>query len=119
MKKNKVPGLDGIPVEFYETFWDDIGPLVCDAFNESFDNGCLSDSQKRSVLSLIFKKGDRLLLKNYRPISLTNADYKILAFVLASRLHEILPKIISTDQSGYVKKRLMSTNIRLVEDIIE
>ncbi len=72
-----------------------------------------------SVLSLIFKKNDRLFLKNYRPISLTTCDYKILAFVLANRLHRVLDKIISKDQNGYIKKRYIGYNIRLVEDMIE
>ncbi len=119
MKPNKSPGIDGLPVEFYKTFWYLIGDLLVDSYNEAFEKGRLSDSQNRSILSLIFKKGDRFLLKNYRPISLSTTDYKIIAFVLANRLHKVLDKIISPDQTGYVKKRFIGCNIRLVEDIIE
>ena len=67
---------------------------------------------------MIFKNGDREQLKNYRPISLTNAGYKILAFVLAQRLQKIMPSIIDTDQSGYIKNRFIGHNIRLIQDII-
>ena len=56
MKDNKSPGLDGICIEFYKEFWDDIGNALVDAFNESYDNGTLSTSQQTSVFSLIFKK---------------------------------------------------------------
>ena len=80
LKHNKSPGLDGIPAEFYQRFWDVIGKLVVDSFNESFTDRQLSESQKMAVITLIYKKGDAQLLANYRPISLTNADYKILAF---------------------------------------
>ena len=71
------------------------------------------------MLSLIFKKGDRDLLKNWRPISLLNIDYKIAAFALAQRLHHVLPKIINSDQNGYVKNRHIGNNLRLIEDVIE
>ena len=119
MKLNKSPGIDGLPTEFYICFWDTVKHLVVDSFNEGFIHENLSDSQNSAVLSLIFKKNDRLLLKYYRPISLTTADYKILAFTLANRLHKVIEKIVSIDQSAYIKKRFIGQNIRLVEDIIE
>ena len=84
---------------------------------ETFDVGELPDSAKKAVLALIFKKGDRDLLKNYRPISLTNYDYKIIAFVLSRRLQNVIPKVINTDQSAYIKKRYIGCNARLVQDI--
>ena len=77
MKDGKSPGYDGLSVEFYKEYWETIGHLVTASFNEASKYGTLSDSQKTAVLTLIFKKGDREFLKNYRPISLTNADYKI------------------------------------------
>ena len=87
--------------------------------NESFELGELPESVKKSVLVLIFKKGDKHLLKNYRPISLTNYDYKIIAFTLASRVQKTLPLIIHTDQSGYIKGRFIGNNIRVTCDIFE
>ena len=119
MKNNKAPGLDGIPIEFYKTFWDQIGNLMVDVYNEAHAEGELSYSQKTAVFAVIFKKGDRLLLKNYRPISLATADYKLLAFVLARRLQKVLNKIISSSQAGYIKKRFIGHNIRLIEDLID
>ena len=76
--------LDGLPGEFYKVFFPLVGEYLVDLYNESISKGELCESQKRSVLSLIFKKGDRCLLKNYRPISLSTTDYKILAHILAS-----------------------------------
>jgi hypothetical protein len=78
----------------------------------------MTNSQRKSVVSLIFKDGDRDNLCFYRPISLTNTDYKIMAFVLANRLQNVLPSIISYDQTGYIKNRSINTNIRLVDDIL-
>ena len=59
------------------------------------------------------------MLKNYRPISLTNCDYKILTFVLAKRLQKVISKLISHNQSGYIKARYIGINARLIMDIIE
>jgi hypothetical protein len=116
---NKSPGLDGLTNEFYKTFWPNIGNLLVDVFNESFEKNELPISQKQSILSLIFKKNDRNDISNYRPISLSNVDYKICAFVLANRLHKVLDKIISTDQAGFVKRRFIGNNIRMVQDIMD
>ena len=119
LKLNKSPGLDGIPSDFYHVFCDDILDMLVKCFNESFENGALSESQKISVLSLIFKKGDREKIENYRPISLSNYDYKILAFILAGRMQKVLNGIISEDQTGYIKKRFIGNNIRIIEDLID
>ena len=78
MKPNKSPGLDGLTGEFYKCFWGSISELFYDALVEIFQKGELSFSQRLSVLTLIHKKDDKKLLKNYRPLSLTNTDYKII-----------------------------------------
>ena len=119
MKTNKAPGPDGLPVEFYLTFWNYIAKPMHDSFAESFIKGELSATQKRAIIRLIYKKDDKKLLKNWRPISLLNTDYKILTSALAKRLQHILPKIINSDQSAYIKGRFIGQNIRLVNDIIE
>ena len=119
MKKNKSPGMDGITIEFYQAFWPLLGNLLVDVFNESYELGKLPDSQRKSVMSLIFKRGDEDDISNYRSISLTNTDYRILAFTLAERMQKILGDIISNDQTAYVKGRYMGTNIRLVSDVID
>ena len=118
MKKNKSPGLDGISTEFYQTFWPLFGKLLVDVFNESYEQGSLSQTQRASVISLIFKKGNTDDISNYRPISLTNVDYRILAFTLAERIQNVIGRLVSSDQSAYIRGRYMGTNIRLVSDII-
>ncbi len=119
LPKNKAPGLDGLTYEFYQKLWPDLGPFIIDVYNESFKQGTLAFSQKQSVLSLIYKKGDRANISNYRPLSLTNSDYKILAFILADRLQNVIPQVISSDQTAYIKRRNIGQNLRLIQDIIE
>lgn len=119
MAKNKSPGSDGLPVEFYLAFWDDIGQLVVNSFNYAFERGYLSDEQGRAIISLLPKPGkDVRYLKNWRPIALLNTDYKIAAKCIASRMKHVLNTIISYEQTGFLKGRFIGENIRLVQDLI-
>ena len=65
------------------------------------------------------KNNDTLLLKNWRPITLLNIDYKIATKCAAKRLEKVLPMLISRDQTGFVKNRFLGENIRLIFDVIE
>lgn len=76
-------------------------------------------SQRLAVLSLIHKKGERSQLTNYRPISLTNTDYKIIAFIFARRLQKVIDNYIGNEQTAYIKGRYIGSNARLILDIFE
>ena len=67
----------------------------------------------------MFTKGERCELKIFRPLSLSNIDYKILDFTLAKRLQANLDKLISAEQTAYVKMRFMGENIWQMQDITE
>ena len=68
-------------------------------FNSAFENGHLSSSQRKAVITLIHKGKDlaRDNLKNWRHISLTNSDYKLLAKCLALRLGNVINDVVSGD----------------------
>ena len=120
MANNKTPGTDGFPTEFYKFFFNDIGHILVNCFNYSFNNGSLSSDQRRGVINLIPKKDkDPTFLKNWRPISLLNTDYKIITKCIALRLKRVLPSIIHSDQTGFLKGRYIGENIRLALDVIE
>ena len=70
-------------------------------------------------MTLIHKKYDKDEIGNYRPISLTNVGYRILAFVLANRLQKVMAKIVNEDQTAYMRGRYVGYNIRLVSDTID
>jgi len=117
---NKTPGNDGLPIEFYQTFWNSLGELFVESFNETFINGEMSPSQRHAVITLIEKKDqDRCDLKNRRPISLLNVDAKIASKVIAERLKRVLPNLIHQNQSGYIPGRNICENTRLILDIMQ
>ena len=116
-KENKTPGEDGFTKEFYETFFDLIGDRLLDSYNEAFDKGKMSISQRRGIISLIPKGQSYLVeLTNWRPITLLNVDYKIMARVIANRIEL---KLIHSDQTGFVKGRFIGQNVRLLNDVME
>ena len=83
MALEKSPGSDGLPVEFYRAFWHILGADLVDVLNDSFSVGSLPPSLRSALISVIFKKGDRLNCKTGRPTSLLNVDYKLCARALA------------------------------------
>ena len=121
LKKDSAPGYDGLTGSFYLTFWADIGDLVVDSFNEAFNLKCMSISQRRAIITLIHKGKElsRDDLGNWRPISLTNFDYKILAKILANRFKGVISDIIDDDQTAYIRGRNITTILRLIDDVIE
>uniref|UniRef100_W5MP75 Reverse transcriptase domain-containing protein n=1 Tax=Lepisosteus oculatus TaxID=7918 RepID=W5MP75_LEPOC len=105
LKKGKVPGVDGIPVEFYRTFWPILGPFLLEVMGEIFSKKSMGKSMREGILTLVFKKGDRTELKNWRPLTLLCVDYKIIAKLLVHRLSRVMTNVIGRDQTCGVKGR--------------
>ena len=119
MNKGKSPGCDGIPPEFYLTFWTEIGPFLLEMIQLAVQTGNFNRDVNTAIISLLQKKGkDPTLCSNYRPLSLINSDIKLYAKVLAIRLDKVLPKIIHMDQTGFVKNRFSSDNVRRLIHVI-
>ena len=120
MESGKSPGTDGLPAEFYKIFWNDVSMFLIDALNMSFSKGYLSISQRRGLITLLPKKNKhRQYLKNWRPITLLNCDYKIAAKSIATRLKKVLPHLINNDQTAFLKGRFIGENIRLINSVID
>ena len=119
MENNKSPGPDGLSKEFYEAFSKELTPILSEIFATIFDQGCLSESQKISYITLLCKNANEPeLCKNYRPISLLNVDYKILAKALCNRLRFCLSDIIHPDQTCSIPGRSIFDNCHLTRDIL-
>ena len=118
MENSKSLGVDGPSTNFYKHFWPLFSEKLLVVYNYAFEAGCLSVSQRRGIISLVFKKGDRTLLKNWRPITLPTTDYKIPTKALANRLQRVLPLLVHTDQTASLKGRTINNNVRLLHDAI-
>ncbi|XP_059838364.1 E3 ubiquitin-protein ligase E3D isoform X2 [Hypanus sabinus] len=119
MNSGKAPGPDGYTVEFLNFFSATLSPWLGKVFEEAIRLGNLPQSFYRASISLILKKDkDPTNCASYRPISLLNVDSKIFSKLLASRLEKVLPKIISDDQTGFIKNRYSFFNIRRLLNIV-
>ena len=118
MKNDKAPGCDGLTVNLFKVIWPIIGKMMIDMYNICLEKNELNPSARRGLVTLIPKKKDPSLLKNWRPLTLLNMDYKILAKIFALRIKTVLPSIIGEQQTGFMEKRCISDNIRKTIDVI-
>ena len=118
MNKRKVPGIDGLPVEFYLKFWEILGPVVLEVLSTVLLTGAMGGTMATGVISLLFKKGDGTDLGNWRPLTMLCVDYKLLAKVLADRLGTALPHVVHVDQTCGVAGRSVRWNLQLIRDAV-
>jgi len=105
--------LHALPLKFV------LGSDLVSVLNSCLDSGCLSLSQRRGIISLSFKKGDRLDPRNWRPITLLNVDYKLAARVIAGRLLKVIHLVVDKDQTCGVPGRFIGENVALLRDVVE
>ena len=112
---DSAPGPDGIPYSVIKAVWQTFGRILLDTWNYSLSTGKLPQSHKVSFLKLIPKAGkDAKMLTNWRPITLSNCDHKIITKVYARRMSAKIEKCIEERQAAYLKGRLINDNIRSI-----
>ncbi|GBG66829.1 hypothetical protein CBR_g70707 [Chara braunii] len=119
MAKGKSPGVDGLTVEFYIANWTVFGPLLVELYNEVLVGGKLGKGMTHGVIAVLFKKGDKADIRNWRPISLLNVSYKILAKSLARKLARYLPELVAPDRGAFVQGRSIFNNIVTTIETLE
>ena len=107
----KAPGSNGMSPIFYQKYWNIVGPRVIVGVLSCLQDGVLLHRINHTNICLIPKGQNPETVKDFRPISLCNVLYKIIAKVLANRLQAILPHVMSETQSAFVLGRLISDNI--------
>uniref|UniRef100_A0A670JGC5 Reverse transcriptase domain-containing protein n=1 Tax=Podarcis muralis TaxID=64176 RepID=A0A670JGC5_PODMU len=120
LKKGKAPGPDGFTGSYYKEMESVLLTPLQEVMNNILKEREIPETWKEALITLIPKQdSDLKQIKNYRPISLLNIDYKIFAGILARRLKNILVESIHKDQAGFLPGRQMKDNTRNVVNIIE
>lgn len=113
MPSNKSTVPDGFPYEFFKTTWSVLAHDFTVAVQSVLKFGFLPKEVNSTILALIPKKLDSLEMRDYRLIACCNILYKVVSKILANRLKELLPRIISENQFAFVKGRLLMENVLL------
>lgn len=119
MTKDKSPGPDGYTVEFLKETLSISKKDFVAAIQSFFLYGFIPKGVNTTILALIPKKKEVNEMKDYRPISCCNVTYKVISKLLANRLKQTLPDFISSNQSAFVKDRLLMENVLLASEIVK
>lgn len=119
LKNGKSPGPDGLGNEIIKKFSDLLAPYLHRMYNQVYKACVLPQTLNEAIITLIPKKGKDLVeVGSYRPVSLLNADQKILAKTLARRLSLFMSKMVYPDQTGFIPKRNSFYNFRCLFNIM-
>jgi hypothetical protein len=119
MHPTKSPGPDGMSACFYQNAWSTIRIAVCSAVLGFLNGGSFEATINETYITLIPKIKNPSRITEYRPISLCNVFYKLIAKVLANRLKKVLPHIISANQSAFVPGRLITDNVLVAFEALQ
>ena len=119
LKRGKVVGCDGISVEFYYKFWNQLVDDLHAMLKQAYEEGELSFSARKGVINLLPKpnKNDKILA-SWRPISLLCYDYKIYAKALSNRMDTVTKDLVGQQQTGFIKGRSIQNNIAKTREVL-
>ena len=117
MENGKSPGIDGLPIESYKSFYELFKNDLLQLYNSIlFKNDNLTLSM--TIINLIPKNDQKEFLPNWRPFSLLTADYQILTKILSDRLKPTLQNTISEEQTYGIPNRSIFSNLFTTQEII-
>ncbi|KAK3228647.1 hypothetical protein Dsin_000528 [Dipteronia sinensis] len=110
MNPIKAPGSDGLPAIFYQHYWELVGSSIVEACMNILNHGATVEGMNNTVICLIPKNQKLETMADFRPISLCNVIYKIIAKVITNRFRHALGGIISENQCAFIPGHLISDN---------
>ena len=107
LKTDKSPGPDELHPRILKEIADVLSPYLTKIYKISLETCKLPDDWKKAQITPIYKKGDRKLPGNYRPVSLTCIACKIFESLIRNKIMEHIEtnKILSERQYGFVNGR--------------
>jgi hypothetical protein len=117
MRNDASPGPDGLNAAFYKAAWSWIGNDITKLVKKFYLNGYIPQQLNETNIALIPKKVQCIQPQDFRPISLCNVVYKIIAKSLANRIKPHLPNKIIDAQQAFIEGRRISNNVIVAQEI--
>ncbi|XP_026456295.1 uncharacterized protein LOC113357182 [Papaver somniferum] len=118
LNQDSAPGPDGFTGIFYRAAWDTIKKDLVESIHYCWKNNIIPIGMNSNFLVLIPKIKGAKCAKNFRPISLSNFCFKIITKIITMRLTTMLHKVISPQQSAFVKNRNIHDQILLASELV-
>jgi hypothetical protein len=115
------PGSDGLPYKILNLIYrfPPLQPLITTVYNTALKDGTFPTSWNESLMTLLFKKGDPKDIRNYRPLSLVNTDYKIFTRIVNRRIMCFANDLVNDAQLGFIPRRYIAENALTTQLIME
>lgn len=118
LNSKAIIGCDGLSPIFLYACRFILSPPITYIFNSSLNSGCFPIQWKSSFITPIFKKGNRSLASNYRPISIISILPKMFSKIINSKLTPLFKNILATQQHGFRSKKSTETNLICFKEYI-
>ncbi|XP_024630529.1 uncharacterized protein [Medicago truncatula] len=118
LNKESAPRPDGFRAFFFQTYWDIVQREVIDAVLQFFTSGWLLPNYNANILILIPKSNNADTIEQFRPIAMAKFKFKVISKIIADRLAQILPTIISKNQKGFIQGRNIKDCLCLASEAI-
>ena len=118
MDAETAPRQDGFPLLFYKQYCDKVGMEVLEVMLTVLNSGTIPANLNHTFLTLIPKMQSPRRVTDFRPISLSNVLFKLIAKVIANHLKPLLPNLISETQSAFMLERLITDNILITHETL-
>lgn len=119
MKPKTAPGPDHVTGDFLKTCNNIIIQKLTERFNRYLADQQIPDQWKSSKTVLLFKKGERDNIKNYRPIALLCHPYKLFTKIILNRLEKTMDEFQPVEQAGFRRGFCCMDHIHTVTQLIE
>jgi hypothetical protein len=119
LKKHKAAGSVNIPAELIKQGGTELKARIHKLITRIWEEEILRTEWTEGIVCPIYKKGDRMIHSNYRPITLLNVVYKIFSILINKRLSKMVENKLEDWQMGFRPNRSTIDNVFIVRQIIE
>ena len=119
IKPGKAPGPDQIMNDMLRIGSEQIAPILSEIFTDIINSGKIPQQWQRSKIILLFKKGCREIISNYRPITLSSCVYRVFARIIRDKIEPTINGKQPEEQAGFRPSYSTMDHLQTINQLIE